>query len=356
MLNRLETPKTATFVSSVNRSDWSEIYHSDPLAMPSQSSTWARSIADVGRYRDVSRFYEFDDGKRALLPLFAPKFAPSLLSVWQSPPAAWGFGGLISDAPLSVLQIRAVLADCAVLPAAAMQVRPNPLIAATWAEAAAMAGWTPVNRCAHVLDLTGGFKYVWERRFSSNTRSKVRRAGKAGIDIDRGCDEHQVMAFDTLFRRSIRRWAKKQNEFGWLAALRGRIRDPASKFASISDTSGSVLNFWIARLEGRPVAGIVVLADGNAHYTRGAIDERFIGNTYASHLLQSNAIEAAADAGCRHYHLGETGGSDSLAQFKSSFGAVAMPYAEFRFERLPILTADQKLRGIVKTMIGFRDV
>ena len=106
---------------------------------------------------------------------------------------------------------------------------------------------------------------------------------------------------------------------------------------------------------GRPAAAILVLQSGNAHYTRGMMDKSLAGPTRANYLLHSLAIEQACDAGCRHYHMGESGSSRSLAQFKTRFGARPRPYAEYHLERLPITTLDRHARAVVKRVIGFRD-
>jgi lipid II:glycine glycyltransferase (peptidoglycan interpeptide bridge formation enzyme) len=69
------------------------------------------------------------------------------------------------------------------------------------------------------------------------------------------------------------------------------------------------------------------------------------GPTYASYLLQQAAIEDACASGCTHYHMGESGNAASLAQFKRAFGAEAYDYAEYRFERIPLTSAERLLRS-----------
>jgi hypothetical protein len=54
--------------------------------------------------------------------------------------------------------------------------------------------------------------------------------------------------------------------------------------------------------------------------------------------------------------MGESGTSAALAHFKSRFGAVEVPYADYRLEKLPITRWDQQMRGVVKRLIGFLDV
>jgi lipid II:glycine glycyltransferase (peptidoglycan interpeptide bridge formation enzyme) len=119
---------------------------------------------------------------------------------------------------------------------------------------------------------------------------------------------------------------------------------------------GGLVRVWIASVGGEPVSAALVLRGHVAHYTRGAMDEEKVGQTYANYLLHARAIEDACAAGCGHYHMGETGNSESLAAFKSRFGAVAVPYAEYRHERIPLLSAAAAARGVVKKAIGFKDV
>jgi hypothetical protein len=106
-------------------------------------------------------------------------------------------------------------------------------------------------------------------------------------------------------------------------------------------------------LDSQPIAGAIVLRGANAHYTRGAMEAELAGPTRANYLLHAAAIRDACDAGCGHYHMGETGKSRSLAFFKTRFGADAYPHAEYRFERLPFTPLELRMRAVVKRVIGF---
>ena len=112
---------------------------------------------------------------------------------------------------------------------------------------------------------------------------------------------------------------------------------------------------WMAWHQNEPVAAIMVLQGKNAHYTRGVMNVRMAGPSRANYLLHRYAIEGACQSGCYYYHMGESGKSVSLASFKTRFGAVAYPYAEYRIEGLPITSMDTNLRKFVKRVIGFKD-
>lgn len=350
---------TKSFVTEVepncSDADWVRIYDKDRQALPSQSITWMNGICKVGGYRMLRRRYVFDDGIEAGIALFAKGGRANPLRINSSPPPAWGRGGPISTRPLEPHHLRAIFDDCAALPGAAVQMRPNPMMADLYSQAASGSRWTTVPRNAHVLDLAGGFDHVWTKLFQASTRNHARKAERLGITVDSGSSPTLVAEFDDLFRLSIERWARKQNEFKWLAAFRGHLRDPRRKFFEMARLCSNLMRISIARRDGKAIAGIVILYGHNAHYIKGAMDQQAVGNSGANALLHMTAIKEACDRGCHLYHMGESGASVSLATFKEQFGAVAYPHAEYRHERLPILSTDQKLRAIVKRAIGFRD-
>jgi lipid II:glycine glycyltransferase (peptidoglycan interpeptide bridge formation enzyme) len=248
-----------------------------------------------------------------------------------------------------------VIGDLVAHPSLQTLIRPNPLLAREW-EAARVRGATVVPRLAHVLELSGGFDEVWARRFSASARANVRRAERAGIVVEHGSSRRQLDAFYDLFGRSVARWAAQQHEPLWLARWRARRRDPAAKFSLFARLLGDAFGVWVARLDDRPVAAAIVLRnEANAHYTRGAMDVDAAGPTRATYLIQHHAIKDACERGCRYYHFGETGRSQSLAFFKSRFGAAAYPSAEYRLERLPLTAADRRFRGAVKRLVGFSE-
>jgi lipid II:glycine glycyltransferase (peptidoglycan interpeptide bridge formation enzyme) len=140
-----------------------------------------------------------------------------------------------------------------------------------------------------------------------------------------------------------------------LAKLRAYRRDPPAKFLHLAEALPTSLRVWIAYHAGVPVAGLIVLLGKNASYTRGAMDKERAGSLRANELLHWSAIREACDMGCRHYHLGETGGSAPLAQFKEKLGAEPVSYAELHFERLPIVRSHSAAKSLVKHAVGFRD-
>ena len=344
----LATAPRACVVSPAPRADWEEVVRADPDALVTQTPAWSQSLCASTGARDASRLYDFGDGRRFVLPLVRPRLAP----VAASFPPAWGFGGLVGAAPRPA-EVGAVLRDLERLPLARVRIRPNPLHADAWA-AGSPEGWTRIERRAHAIDLRDGWDEAW-KRFSSRARNHVRRAERSGVEVETDATGRLLPVFYELFMRSVDRWAEKQHEPLALARWRAHRRDPVDKLAGVLRGCDGAGQLWVARVDGRPAAAILVLRGANAHYTRGAMDIELAGPARANYLLHRLAIEDACRAGCTTYHMGETGSSGSLAQFKEALGAEPHGYAEHVTERLPLTTADSALRTAVKRVLRFSD-
>lgn len=345
---------TVRVTSPAPRDAWLDLLRIDRESLVFQSPAWTDTLVATGRYADASRLYEFANGRRVLLPMVRQTRLPSWLSSQASMPDSWGMGGLISSDQVSTEDVAAVLVDLAAQDVLRTSIRPNPLANAAW-KAARQPGLVATPMQAHVLNLEGGFDHVWNHRFASETRTSVRKAERAGLVVECDTTGRLVPVFYDLFLRSVVRWAGMQHEPIQMARWRARLRDPLAKFQSMARLLGDRCRIWVAWLDGQPVASILVLQAANASYTRGAMDKNLAGPTRANQLLHRMAIEDACLAGCRWYHMGESGTSTSLSQFKSRLGAEAVPYAQYSLERFPVTKIDRKLRGFVKRMIGFKD-
>ncbi|WP_210443331.1 GNAT family N-acetyltransferase [Nocardioides sp. SYSU D00065] len=356
------TPASAAIVARAahdgpaSRRDWHELVAADPDALPTQSPEWIRSVCAHGHYVDASTCYGLSDGRRVLLPLVRSARRSGRLSTLDSMPPAWGFGGPLVEGGVTADAVAAVVDDLVARGALRVHLRPNPLHADLWSSAMAeRRGVSTRPSCAHVLDLSGGFATVWQQRFKPATRSQVRKAERMGVVVETDTTGRLLPELHALLRASVDRWAGHQHEPAWLAQARFARRDPPAKLRAIADHLGASCQVSVARHQGRAVAAILVLQGRNAHYTRGAMDEELAAQTQANRLLHKVAIEAACRAGCRWYHMGESGASAGLAQFKSRFGAVAHPYDEYIVERVPLDRLDRLARTGVKRALGVRD-
>ena len=314
-------------------------------ALVFQTPAWTDCLCASGRYRDASRLYETHDGRRLLVPMVRRAGLAWPLRLEASLPYGWGFGGIVVPQRLAASDVSGVLDELRRDGAVRVSLRPNPLSAREWAQGAPER-IRRVRRTAHVLDLEGGFDHVWQRRFSGSARRAARKAERSQLTVTCDTSGLLVPVFYSLYLTSVDRWARKRGEPVWLARRRAALREPEEKFRRVAEHLGEACQIWVAWLDGRPAATVVVLRHGrSASYWRGAMDTEVAGRTQPNYLLHSRAIEEACRAGCRYYHMGETGASESLAFFKSRFGARPCDYLEYRIERLPLTAMSERVGG-----------
>ena len=251
-----------------------------------------------------------------------------------SMPSACGMGGLVAESRPQPEEMAAVAADLAADPALRTGVRPNPLHADEWAGVAGH-GVVTIPRRAHVIDLTGGDEAAWKALCPRpDGERSARRSGRdwrsAAASTKRWCRS----STSCWSGRSCAGPPPSTSRWRWRAGALHR-RDPLSKFEALAARLGEAMKVWVAFKDGAPAAATVVLVGANASYTRGAMDKELAGPTRANDLLQWLAIQDACAAGCRAYHMGESGASRSLARFKEKFGArpLRVPGAPLRAPR-----------------------
>lgn len=336
------------------REVWHELLQQDSEVLPLQSPEWIDCICTLAGYKDASRLYEFSDGQQLVMPAVKRKGFPEFVSVQASLPDGWGWGGVIAKRNLTPEDLAAVFEDLSRSFFLSMSICPNPRHGELW-KTALPEGIKAVPRRAHVLDLEGGFDRIWKERFASKTRNKMRNAEKANLRVECDTTGRLVPVFYELFRRSVDRWAEQQHEPRWLAHRRADMHDPIAKIQLISRVMGKACRIYVAWHEGLPVAAAVVLLGSNADYTMGAMDKERAAPVYANDLIQKLAIEDACQAGCRYYHMGESGVSVGMSEFKERLGAQVYPYDAYRLERFPVSELEKGLRRVVKRAIGFKD-
>ncbi len=315
---------------------WQNLLESDMEALPYQTPAWLDCICAMGGYEDASRLYEMPGGRQLILPMVRRKGVPGSLVTEESLPSGWDPGGLVATGTVRVEEITVILEDIVDQPVLRTCIRPNPLRVEAW-DAARLSEVIRIARQCHILDLEGGFEQVWMKRFKSTTRRGVRKAERSGLVVECDTSGKLVSVFYDLYMRWTERRAQEKHLPLSFARWLARRRDPFRKFQMVAQILGDACRIWVAWLDEQPVATAIQLVyNSTAIYWRGASDKELAGPTRANVLLQKLMIEDACRAGCRYYHMGESGGVASLVDFKSRFGAQPYPNAEYCVERLPV--------------------
>jgi hypothetical protein len=343
-----------TITSPVPRAAWESLIRSDPEAVVTQSLAWRDAVFADGRYRDVSRLYEFPSGRQVVLPLARPRMPWN--SVTASWPRAWGVCGPISHGgQISSEEAAAVLADLAGLWTLVAEIQLRHGASDAWLSEARQ--YRIEERGSHVLDLAGGFDRVWAHKFRGTARTAVRKAERSGVEVEVDRSGQLLPVFRELYDKSIERWAAMQHEPLSLTRWRTIRATPPRMLAAVSQHFGKDCGVWVARSQGVPVAAIIILHSGtHAKYWRGAMDKELATPVRANELLHSLAIEQACRDGYRWYEMGQSRPGSPLAMFKEKLGAAMQPGHTLRAERIPLQAIGRVSRNAAKRMIGFRDV
>jgi hypothetical protein len=331
---------------------WAEVVAGDPGVLPEQTPEWTDAVCAVEGCSDASRLYEFADGRRFVLPLVRRAGLRGLGGQLWSFPQGWGIGGP-AGAELDAGAVEAIAADLRSLRAARVALRIDPLEASLW-DGVRGDGVTTLPRLAHVVPLLAS-PAEHLAALSKSTRRKVVRSQR---DLRVEVDTTGALLGDhySMYLKSVERWAARQHEPLWLARWRAERRDSIEKLQAMATFLGPErFRLVVSYVGDRPAASTIVLLGPIARDTRAALDRDVAGQMNASEAVQWRAIQEAYAYGSTHYNMGESGASASLAQYKEHFGAVPVPYAEYRFERLPLSRTDIAARSLVKRVIGFKD-
>lgn len=340
-------------VDRVETAEWREVVAGDPVALPEQTPEWTAAICDQTASVDVSRVYRFADGRRFVLPLVTRRGVPRPLAQLWSFPGAWGIGGPVG-ADLDRAVVDHIVDDLVHLGAARISIRVDPLADAHWRHLPGERQMIAVPRTAHVAELHGDAE-THLAGLSRQTRYNIRKAERRGVSVEVGVGGRLLDDHYRLFMRSVERWAGQQHEPLALARLRATRRDPLAKLETMARHLGDRFVTVVAAVDGEPAASAIVLLGGTTRYTRGAIDVDLVKGTNANDAVHWRALTLAYEHGALRYNMGESGSAEGLARFKERFGATAVPYGEYRMERLPLTRVDRTARDVVKKLIGFRD-
>jgi hypothetical protein len=327
--------RLARVLSPAPRDLWNDLVAANPRALPSQTPTWLNAICRIHAYEDASRCYEMTDGRHLVLPMVRRRRLPGRLATEHSMAPTWGAGGLLARDALGVDDVRVVVDDLAARPALRTTIRPDFLQADMWA-AARPRGAIELPLVHHVLDLDRSYDEL-SSKFSKMARKAIRRAEREAVKIDHASGRTFVDDYYELYEGWVTRRAQQRGIPLPIALRRGRANEPLERLRLLADELGDTFQIWVAQLDGRPVAAMITLMQGDTALAwRAASNIEVAGPVRANDLLHSRAIEHATATGCRYYNMGESGGVESLMRFKVRFGATPRSHAAYRLERLPI--------------------
>jgi hypothetical protein len=180
----------------------------------------------------------------------------------------------------------------------------------------------------HLLDLGGSLDDLFRQLHKDSMQRKIRRAEREALTCEWGTSPELVRAVYDLQVMTRQRHRRPPQPLAWFRTLVSCLGDRAS--------------VGIARKDGRPVAGMVLLRHRDTLvYKYGASDA-------ASHPLGSmpflfwQAIQFAKSAGARTLDLGRSDtDNDGLVTFKDRLGAARQTLTYRRYPEPAVQTAGE---------------
>jgi lipid II:glycine glycyltransferase (peptidoglycan interpeptide bridge formation enzyme) len=200
-----------------------------------------------------------------------------------------------------------------------------------------------------VVDLSVGMDHLRQRVFERTVRQSLRKAERAGVQVECGTGGELVSEFHDLYLAWVERWIPRSG-LPPLVARRVALRqEPKAKFEAVTRAMGDRCRVFIARHEGRAVASCITYVYGeHAIGWRSYSLKELAAPVAANTFVQVAGLQDAADSGCRWFDLGQSGGVPELLKFKHSLGARTREAIDLRIEPAPV-TALRTAKDQVKT-------
>ena len=309
---------------------WQELLGKVPVPTFFHTKKWLEILTNsFENCVDHSQLYVFEDGTEVLFPLVKFPYLKSMMNSYFSSYTGV-YGGLVSPKTIDQEKVKAIINKFFNADTAGIYVYHSPFMKL------ACPGRFKKQTCfTHMLNLRNDFDHIWEKKFSGNQRSKIRRAEKKGVRVIEGKTEEDIRSFYSLYEKSIKRWGDKTT---WARPY---------EFCNNSVILGQGnTKFKLALLDDKIIAGAITHYFGNhMYYAWGAFDHDYRAY-YPNNLIFKELIKEACQDGIKYYDMGASAGLKGVTEFKESFGAVSTSYDAYVWEN-PLYKIYKKVRKVI---------
>lgn len=187
-----------------------------------------------------------------------------------------------------------------------------------------------------VIDLEPQHDLVFSRH-NATIRNQIRAAHRRGIQIRSTDIESDIEAYQKIYDAIA-------GEKGWRFVYPARLTAQLVKFPEVS-------RFFVAEFEGTVVGGGLFVRDGNSVcYVHGVSDRR-ASNIFPTSAVIDAGIRWACEIGADFMNLGNSGHNESLARFKSSWGAHFETNTVFKWEN-PLWSGVRRIRSKTRRLLS----
>ncbi len=191
------------------------------------------------------------------------------------------------------------------------------------------------------MDLSEGVDAALSR-FSSNTRTNLRRAERGGVHSARSDSPEAGVAYYAILCEAARAW--------------GLARPPVELelIQSLLALGQPDVEVWVTEWQEHAIGGAVVLYGSQEAFGFTAATRREFFKLRPSEALNAGVIAAASRRNLRWCNIGSSAGLPGVENFKKHLGAVGIPYAQLRHQGLAFGLYTQ-LRESMRRIGAFRE-
>jgi CelD/BcsL family acetyltransferase involved in cellulose biosynthesis len=170
-----------------------------------------------------------------------------------------------------------------------------------------------------VIDCSDGFDAVM-KRMRGVTRRMSEQALRRGVVCARA-SARELPVYYEMLKETSARWPS------------GRPTISYALFARVLQYGGDDAQLWFARVDGRAIAGGIVLFGAQELFFWSAAMDRNAAHYRPSNALNVALLGAACARGVRWYNLGASEGLRGVERFKTDLGAESILYREYDLRR-----------------------
>ncbi len=261
-------------LDTVPRDFWHDVAAKCPWATYFHTPGWAEIIAGTFPEFTVSSIgLILDSGSRTVIPSVLRRKKGLLRHREYKSMEPGVYGGIIADRDLSRDEVAQI--DRCILKKRNSSGR---LVESPFKQFSLSSRYKSKKMTTHILSLEPGVDLI-RKKFSRGQKSNINQAKRKNVAVRRAETEDDVEQYYYIYQQTVERWGT-----GAKAAY------PQRFFMNIFLQKDPDASFWLAEIEGRTVAGIVVLSwNTNIIYWHGcALKEYF--KFYPNNLLHSTVI------------------------------------------------------------------
>lgn len=301
-------------INNVDETMWQEIVDESPIATFYHSPAWTKILCETfPKWQNATFGLEFEDGNRAVFPMMRRPLIGILPFYWYESMVPGAYGGPIFQFPPALKHYDAINRE--------LTKYNNLLVVGN-----PFSDWHPDKNLQkyetfiQILRLTSDFTKIW-KEYSKGRRHTINYAIKEGVVVMQVDFLEYYQPYYEIYQAQLKRWGRKATDYYPLRLFEN---------LAISAKANHGIKLWTAWLGNKMVSGLVVFYHNKHLVTwHGATLYDYFEYRPVD-ILYSAVIENACLSGYEVFDFANSGGHNSVVEYKERYGAVRLPLTIYR--------------------------